>query len=229
MKESCLVKETCKKYNENTCDFDDDICIRQHKLEYLLGEAGLYDSQKRPFQLYIDQDGSDLEAYSRLKEISKDIVNFVDEGKNLYIYSSTPGNGKTSWSIKLIQSYLTKIWPNAPMTSKALFIHVPTFLLELKRNISRHSDYIDFVEERVFDVDLVVWDDIATKSASEFEHEHLLSLIDRRMFANQTNIFTSNIPPNSLSSSLGDRLGSRIVNKSELIEFVGKDKRGVNK
>lgn len=229
MKEDCTVKYTCKVYKDNECNFDDSTCHRQFKLEYLFNESGLSEVQRRPFNLYLDQDECDKNVFIELKEISKNIVEFVDNGKNLYIYSNTPGNGKTSWAIKLIQSYFHKIWTYSPFECKALFIHVPTLLLELKRNISRHSDYIDFIEERVMSADLVVWDDIATKSASEFEHEHLLSMIDRRMFDNKSNIFTSNISPNDISEALGDRLGSRIVNKSQVKQLVGKDKRGVDR
>ena len=43
---------------------------------------------------------------------------------------------------------------------------------------------------------------------------------------NKSNIFTSNINPENLSLLLGDRLASRIK-QSKIIEFKGKDKRGV--
>ncbi|MBQ6631031.1 MAG: ATP-binding protein, partial [Romboutsia sp.] len=106
-------------------------------------------------------------------------------------------------------------------------INVPKFLLALKASISNQSDYIDHINKYVDTADIVIWDDIGTKVATEFEHEHLLSLIDSRLLNNKSNIFTSNIIPNDLSSFIGDRLASRIINTSKTIEFLGVDKRGL--
>ena len=60
---------------------------------------------------------------------------------------------------------------------------------ELKLNISQKSDYIKHINDNVLDADIVVWDDIATKGASEFEHEQLISIIDSRMNDKKSNIF----------------------------------------
>ena len=73
--------------------------------------------------------------------------------------------------------------------------------------------------------DLVVWDDIAAKSGSEFELNHLLNAINTRMDAGKSNIFTSNLGKRELTNALGERLASRICNKSIDIELQGADKR----
>ena len=59
--------------------------------------------------------------------------------------------------------------------------------------------------------------------------ENLLSIIDYRLNSSKSNIYTSNLFGKELSESLGDRLYSRIINLSEVIEFVGQDKRGLIK
>ena len=122
---------------------------------------------------------------------------------------------------------VNKIWAESSLTCRVLFINVPKFLLALKASISNQSDYIDHINMYVNSADIVIWDDIGTKVATEFEHEHLLSLIDSRLLDNKSNIFTSNIIPNELSSFVGDRLASRIINTSKTIEFLGTDKRGL--
>ena len=91
-----------------------------------------------------------------LKSIEININDFVKEGKNLYIHSMICGNGKTAWSVKLLQAYLNKIWPESSLTCRALFINVPRFLLTLKDSISNQSDYIDHIKRYVLDADLVV-------------------------------------------------------------------------
>ena len=60
--------------------------------------------------------------------------------------------------------------------------------------------------------------------------ELILSIIDSRISAGKSNIYTTNLVDSELVKSLGDRLYSRIVNYSNyVIELKGKDKRGLNK
>ena len=228
----CFIKDTCKIYDneKESCPYTNSEikpCMRQYKINYLLDQALLSDAQKTRKALLLDVNKIDLQAFTDLSIIKNNIVSFAKNGDNVYIYSKIPGNGKTSWAIKLIQSYVNRIWAESKLTCRVLFINVPKFLLALKASISNQSDYIDHINTYVNSADIVVWDDIGTKVATEFEHEHLLSLIDSRLLDNKSNIFTSNIIPNELSSFVGDRLASRIINTSKTIEFLGTDKRGL--
>lgn len=228
----CIIKDTCKLYDndKDICPYVNNeikVCMRKYKINYLLDQALLSDAQKIRKALLLDVNKIDLQAFTDLNIIKNDIVSFAKNGDNIYIYSKIPGNGKTSWAIKLIQSYINKIWAESQLTCRVLFINVPKFLLSLKASISNQSDYIDHINKYVNSADIVVWDDIGTKVATEFEHEHLLSLIDSRLLDNKANIFTSNIIPNELSGFIGDRLASRIINTSKTIEFLGADKRGL--
>ena len=223
----CFVQDTCKLFKDDDCPYSNDFCMRKYKINYLLDQALLSDNQKKRRALLLDSDKRDLNAFTYLNNVKNNICNFVDAGDNIYIYSSIPGNGKTSWAIKLQQSYIYAIWPESKLTCRTLFINVPKFLLGLKSSISKQSDYIDHINNFVSCADLVVWDDIGTKVATEFEHEHLLSLIDDRLLNGKANIFTSNILPDNLSNFVGDRLASRIINTARTIEFIGTDKRGL--
>jgi DNA replication protein DnaC len=107
-----------------------------------------------------------------------------------------------------------------------LFINVPRFLLSLKDSISTHNDYVEHIKKNILNVDLVVWDELGIKNATQFEHEHLLNLINTRIDYNKSNIYTSNLSSDELKERLGDRLHSRIVNLSTDIELFGSDKRG---
>ena len=159
--------------------------------------------------------------------IENNIIDFVDNGKNLFIYSYGVGCGKTSWAIRLVQSYFNNIWYKTELKCKALFINVPKFLLSLKDNISNKNEYIEHIKNNVLEADLVVWDEVGTKGLTQFEHENLLSLINTRIDMGKSNIYTSNMRPEELKELLGDRLYSRIVKLSIEIEFKGQDKRGL--
>lgn len=218
----CWLYDKC-----NHKDCDSPFCLRKYKLDVLCTEALLSESQKKFFPLKIDTDGTDLEEFKRLSNIEKNIDVFVAEKQNLYIHSSTCGNGKSSWAIRILLSYLNKIWPQTELGCKVLFISVPRFLLASKDKISAKNEYFDHIKYNYQQADIVVWDDIATKMATDYEISQLLSMIDARMNLEKTNIFTSNLNPEQISEALGERIASRICNKSVDIELHGSDKRNL--
>jgi DNA replication protein DnaC len=216
----CFLFDVC-----NHKDCDKEFCIRKYKMDSLYSAALITDSQKQHISLKIDPDGTDLAEFQQLVEIEKNIETFIKEGKNLYLHSSNCGNGKSSWSLRLAEAYLNKIWARSKVECRVLFISVPRFLLALKDNISAKSTYVEYIKENVLKADLVIWDDIAAKMGSEFELTHLLNIIDNRIALNKSNIYTSNLNRQQLYTALGERLTSRIANMSIDIELHGADKR----
>ena len=219
---NCYLKTSC---NGKDCD---TFCIRKYKMDSLYSAALMTESQKRHITLRVDADGTDLEQFKQLAGIEQNICKFIEEGKNLYLHSSTCGCGKTSWSLRLVEAYFTKIWARSEPTCRALFISVPRFLLALKDSIANKSSYIDYIKENVLLADLVVWDDIAAKAAStDYEATHLLNIIDNRIALGKSNIYTSNLNRSQMYQVLGERLTSRIANMSIDIELFGSDKRNL--
>lgn len=223
---SCPYTQKCKKFNKNECTYPE--CIKLYKIKQLQQSALLSEKQCQKIDLYLDADKADKSAFITLKKFETDILKFVDEGKNLFIYSSTCGNGKTSWAIRMINSYIEKVWHSSDMTCRALFINVPRFLINLKDNISQKIPMVYYIKENCEVADLVVWDDIATKGFTEYEMENILQLINLRCDLGKSNIYTSNLSGDLLRSSIGDRLYSRVFNGSCKVELVGADKRGLN-
>lgn len=212
----------------NNCSHKDcasDFCLRKYKMDSLYSAALMTGPQKIHKTLLLDKDNTDLEQFKALAAIEKDILNFVNSGQNLYLHSSICGNGKSSWSIRLVEAYFNKIWARCDTGCHALFISVPRFLLALKDSISNKNVYADYIKENVLSADLVVWDDIAAKMGSEFELTHLLNIIDNRLALGKSNIYTTNLNPQQLYNALGERLTSRIAHKSIDIELFGTDKR----
>ena len=226
----CFLSDGCKKFNMGNCNPDEEhFCIKLFKLDYLYKESLLSTAQREYVALRIDADGTDRNEFLLLKKIEQNIEKFVNTGSSLYIYSNRCGNGKTAWSIRLIQAYFNVIWHKCDLNCKALFINVPKFLLSLKDSISNENDYIKHIKSKIADVDLVVWDEIGTKAVTQFEHEHLLSLINARVDFNKAQIFTSNLSPEQLREVVGERLYSRVVNLSTVVQLQGMDKRGLSK
>lgn len=220
----CWLKDNCKQLHCN----DANGCLILFKLDYLYNEANISLKLRKNIVLRTDADGTDLAEFRQLKEIQDNIIEFIEAGKQLYIHSKQAGNGKSSWALRLLQTYFNKIWFKTDLKCRALFINVPLFLLKLKDNISNKSEYIEHIKANVYDCDLVIWDDIGTKNSTVYEGEHLLSIIESRISSGKTNIFTSNLNDKELHEALGDRLASRICNAGINIEFHGGDKRGLD-
>ena len=215
MQKECWYKNVCSQ----ECS---DSCIRYLEMLNLLEMSGLPENKWYPSQLYPED--SDYSAFKKLARIKHEIVDFVSNGENLYLYSEKTGNGKTTWAIKIMLRYFHEIWAGNGFRCRGLFIHVPTFLTKLKNFNSKDLKF-EQTKELLFDVDLVIWDDIASTDLSSYDNSQLLTYVDTRILGAKSNIFTGNVGERGITKMLGTRLASRVWNNSELIEFNGGDKR----
>ena len=222
MIESCLFADRCNKI-----DCDKDFCVKKFKLDYLFDQALLSEKHKKELVLRVDADKRDLEAFKYLKSIQNSVEKFVENGDNLYIHSLISGNGKTSFAVKILKEYFYRIWSKSDLRCRGLYIHVPKYLISLKDNISEKSDYVQHIKKNALDADLVIFDEVGTKSLTSFEFENILTIINARLDYGKANIYTSNLTNEELLDNLGSRLYSRIVNNSNDVVFVGQDKRGL--
>lgn len=219
----CWYKEVCKKYTRN--EINCISCPKFIEMRSMLNQSNIPEKKWRPHDLL---PMGDKVGYEKLMSIKTDIKKWVEDGNNLYMYSKTCGNGKTSWAIKLMQSYFDKVWLGNGLDCRGLFISVPNFLLKNKEIISKFDENFVNMKNKISDVDLVVWDDIAVSKLTEYEHSLLLAYIDTRILNEKANIFTGNADNKLMETYLGERLTSRIWSSSKVIEFTNWDMRGVN-
>jgi len=204
------------------------IDIKSFKLNYLYKKSLLSEKQSKKIVFTLtDDDKEDFKSFGILSDIEFSIVDFVKNGEHLYIHSEKCGNGKTSWAIRMVQAYFDKIWNSTELKCRALFINVPRYMLAIKDNIDEKSEYVSYIKKNVFNADIVIWDEIGTKSLTVFEQENIMSLINARIDAGKSNIYTSNLTDEELLKAVGKRLHSRISLTSKNIELKGKDKRGL--
>ena len=102
--------------------------MRHYKMSFLIHGATLEGNQRSSIALY--PSSVDYDAFVHLSNIKKNIKGFVESGKNLLIHSKNTGNGKTSWSIKLLLSWFDCVWPYTDFECRGLFISMPKFSLE---------------------------------------------------------------------------------------------------
>lgn len=217
----CWYKGFCKHYKEN-CYIN---CIRFNEMQYLMESAKI--PKGNQFKNELIPNPIDIDSFKFLAQLKQDMISFVKRGENLYIFSSNFGNGKTTWAIKLMQNYFNKIWAGNGFTQRGLFIHVPSFLTKFKEVINKKDEDFEDLKKQILEVDLVIWDDIATGKLSEFDHTNLLTYIDQRKLNGKSNIYTGNLNEQELIEALGNRLKSRVWNDSTIVELFGKDRRDI--
>lgn len=218
--EECWYLGVCPK-SPDGCS---NTCLRYSEMLSLVQQSNIPPSKWIPLKL---RPGKDRLAFIRLQEIKDDIENWTKKGGNLYIYSDTFGNGKTSWAIKLMLAYFNKIWAGNGFRRRGIFVSVPEFIDRNREIINNRDEEFVKIREDLLKCDLVVWDDISSIKLTDFNHAILFNYIDARMLANKANIFTGNVDYEGMVKNLGGRLASRIWNGSEIVRFVDQDKRGV--
>ena len=196
-------------------------CIRFSEMKYLMENSGIPVNKQLPQTLTACPD--DVSAFYKLADIKDNILNFVENGNNLYICSNYTGNGKTSWALKLMLKYFDSVWAGNGFRVRGLFVNVPTLLLQLKNFKNPISE--DY-KRNLMNCDLVIFDDIADVAISNYDYSNLFMIIDYRLQNGLSCIFTSNqTTKESLEKLVGSRIASRVWNTSEIIEFKGKDRR----
>lgn len=218
--EECWYFGVCPK-SPDECS---NTCLRYSEMLSLVQQSNIPPSKWVPLKL---RPGKDRLAFIRLQEIKDDIENWTKKGGNLYIYSDTFGNGKTSWAIKLMLAYFNKVWAGNGFRRRGIFVSVPEFIDRNREIINNRDEEFVKIREDLLKCDLVIWDDISSIKLTDFNHAILFNYIDARMLANKANIFTGNVDYEGMMKTLGGRLASRIWNGSEIVQFVDQDKRGV--
>lgn len=215
------LKNTDCWYQE-VCEDDCSNCVIYPQMKWQFDNSGLPKSKYKPIKLSPSR--VDREAFKTLANIRENIDQFVADGKNLYICGDNPGNGKTSWAIKMLQTYFHYVAEGNLFNVKGMFVSVPSLLLQMKDfNNPLSKEYKDNLQN----CDLLVLDDIAVVGMSQYDYTQLFALIDNRVLAEKSMIFTSNNASiEALDKSVGSRLASRIWNTSTVVEIKGGDWRG---
>ena len=206
----------------SSCVEDCANCTLYPQMKWQFDNSGLPKSKYMPIRL--SPQSNDRRAFERLADIREDIDEFVEQGRNLYICGKTPGNGKTSWAIKMLQTYFVYVSEGNIFNVKGMFVSVPDLLLKMKDfNNPLPNEY----KENLKSCDLLILDDIAVTGISQYDYLQLFTLIDGRMLSGKSIIFTSNvISLKELEHAIGERLASRIWGNSTVIEIKGGDMRG---
>ena len=77
----CWYSEVCSDYKED-CQ---KLCVRFHEMKFLMDNSNIPKNKQKPITLYPSE--CDYDAFKKLADIKDNIVDFVEDGRNLYICS----------------------------------------------------------------------------------------------------------------------------------------------
>lgn len=199
------------------------ICIMRREFDYLLFASQVPEKFKSYEKLVLVPEDDDVDVFYTLDDIKKDVVNFVNDGRFLYIWSHPVGCAKSSWSIKIMLTYLAhRCLGNGFNPNVAYFVYVPNFLFSAKN--FQDNDKRQEVLKKVMDVDLLILDDISATYMSKYDDSVIADVIDSRYRDSKATIFTSNLSPEDLESSCGVRTSDRILSDI-VLEIKGSSRR----
>ena len=218
---NCWYNNVCSDSQTENCTI---YCIRFGQMKHMIESSCMPKTLCYPIKL--SPAVADLQAFKQLDNIRKNIVEFVTNGQNLYIFSAFTGNGKTTWSAKLMLKYFESVWQNNCYKERGLFISTTNLLLQA-RMFGYRDDKTQSLLHKIMSIDLVIWDDIGVGQLTAQDLDLLYSLIDHRTKNGLSNIFTGNLGGDNLKQIIGERLYSRVWTNSTVVEFVGNDRRGL--
>ena len=213
----CVFKGDCLKYNTPDCF---NPCWRQREFFFLLDNSNLPEKHKNDVKLIPAKE--DLAAFEYLDHIRNNRDSVVGNGNALLITGAT-GTGKTTWATKLLRRYLMERSIGNGFIPRALFVNLTWFVTQARHNIGNPSPYFNGLRESMYEVELLVLDDIGnTKLDSSFIHDEIFAIINCRADSYLSSIYTSNLSEQELITNLGDRLAARIINMSENVVIKNK-------
>lgn len=145
-----------------------------------------------------------------LASIRDHCVGKFNQGENFYFYSASPGSGKTTWAIKILNTYLANVCETPFRYIPAFFVNIPEFFRDEKWNIQNPNKAHDEFRRQLESAVIVVWDDIGLSNLTKYEYDILYSLINARMRACRSNIFTSNHSIDEIKERVGTAIYSRL-------------------
>ena len=167
------------------------------------------------------------------------------KGLGLYLFSVPneenkfgTGTGKTTTAITILNEYIVDQIRRMVRKEKelnadiGLFVKMSDFQNKFNEQFrgshglqqEASENYYHF-KKRMKSVSLLVLDDIALRDTSESFRTELYEIIDHRTTEDLVTLYTSNLPLEKLTESLGERIVSRIDGSCYRLAFKGKDHR----
>ncbi len=167
-----------------------------------------------------------LKIKERASEFIANIASL--DNKNLFFCGPT-GVGKTFMINCIAAELLNKSITVLYQTSPSLF----NTINEYKLKSFKETEYEDSTYDNIFDVEVLIIDDLGTESPSAARYAELLNILNSRHDKNLQRpcktIIATNMGVGNLHQYYDERVASRIIGSFDLFKFAGEDIRVLKK
>lgn len=207
-------------------------CFRQQYINYIFGQSNLSVIKEENFKTFNEFYYSDkLTSKSKMSprqnilDIKKIALSFIqsfeeEDTKNL-LFTGNTGVGKTFMLNCIAYELLKKDKTVIYKTAFELFDTINKYKLQL----GEKKDLYDY--NQIFDVDLLVIDDLGAEPKSDSKHSELLNILNKRQIKNLKTIIATNLGLKEIYQEYSERVYSRIIEKFEILRFFGQDIRTI--
>lgn len=159
-----------------------------------------------------------FESYSvnieKIKKLAMSVVNDFKKweaaGKGLYLWSKTPGSGKTFLSCCIAKSIMVKY------DLQMRFTTAPDYISAVGDSYKKERGERD--ESEIFrECKILIMDDIGAQQGKEWQQQELFRIINKRLSEGNITFYTANMPPEKLN--LEDRAIDRIIKTCVVIQM----------
>lgn len=233
---TCILSE----YRTDKCATCSHICPHRIALEGLDGRSGRIGNAGLPddYRGITLANSSARESQAKNYAIFERYVKTFNRGdvKSLYLWSESPGTGKTTSAAALISEWIARDYLGAlkagkqPMQTPAIFLDInelqTTYNLATMTDDDEAMKRIGATIKRTQSAPFAVIDDIGVRSATEAFRAYVHAVINHRVTSGLPTVYTSNLPMSDMANVFDARLYDRIRDQCAEIHFAGESKRG---
>lgn len=166
-------------------------------------------------------DKSPLENIEEIKKVSQAFCeNIKDPKQKNLLFVGKAGTGKTFMSSAIaneaVNKGITVLYQTAPLLMDML---LEAKFASLKDEIKKEQ-YL-----KVFDVDLLIIDDLGTENLNNVKFTELFNIINTRLLKDKKTIISTNLTLAELAQEYDDRVMSRLIGNYTICRFFGDDIR----
>ena len=168
---------------------------------------------------------SPLENIDGIKKLAhKFSRNLDDPGQKNLLFTGSTGLGKTFLAnciaSEAIKQGRSVIYQTAPI----LLDKMVDYKFKFNKTEAEREEY-----DKIFDVDLLIIDDLGTESMNSAKFSELFNILNTRLLKNKKILISTNLGPQEIKKEYEERIFSRFVGDFLICRFVGEDIRILKK
>lgn len=230
-----MTKCILEKYRKDRCESCDNLCAHR------IATAGRLESADLPAGyrgLTLDNSPARESQAKIYQTLERYVESFRKGGriKSLYLWSESPGTGKTTTAAALVSEYIAADYLAAikagksPSQSPAIFLDVNAFQtdynLAAMTNDDAGMERIGATIKRLQNAPFAILDDIGVRDATEAFRSYVHAIINYRTMHELPTVYTSNLKLSEMAQVFDARLYDRMRDQCAEIHFPGGSKRG---